>query len=86
MIYLYYKFSKGRGRLVVCTLDYESWGREFKSYRGHELLTSKKAANFLVDSALNEHTGYSVCGKVSRRGRRLSTRPHETGAFETLSC
>jgi len=34
-----------RGGLVVSMLDYESWGREFKSHRGQELLTSKKAAS-----------------------------------------
>jgi len=34
-----------RGGLVVSTLDYVSWGCEFKSHWGLELLTSKKAAS-----------------------------------------
>jgi len=34
-----------RGGLVVSTLDYGFWGREFKSHRGQELLTPKKAAS-----------------------------------------
>jgi len=32
------------GGLVVSTLDYASWGREFKSNQELELCTSKKAA------------------------------------------
>jgi len=39
------KKVRRRGGLVVSTLDYESWGREFKSHRRKELLTSKKAAS-----------------------------------------
>jgi len=34
-----------RGGLVVCMLNYGSWGYEFKSHQEHELWTSKKAAS-----------------------------------------
>jgi len=37
-----------RGGLVVSSLDNGSWGREFKSHRGQELLSSKKAASELT--------------------------------------
>jgi len=59
-----------RGALVVSTLDYRSWGREFKSHRGKELLTSKKdtfestqhlmstLAIQLVEKSARERTGH----------------------------